>query len=128
MKEYESKAEPKYKVGINMEATHSMDDVIAAIADAQMAYDEKERKGFFAPLRRAFRILGDNQEVCKAWLGLLPGDSEYFSIICGGLKLILGVSGAYIGRYQLMWVIRQRNVYGKSTKILLTRWCEYQKS
>lgn len=89
---YDKNAEAKYKVGINMKETHSMNEVIKAIDDAKVVYDEKEQKGFFSPLRKAFRKLGENEELCKSWLGLLPGESEYFSIICGGLKLILGVS------------------------------------
>lgn len=92
MTEYESKADAKYKVGINIKDTHSIKDVVAAVEDAKLAYDEKGRKGFFAPLRKAFRTLGENESACQAWLELLPGASEYFSIICGGLKLILGVS------------------------------------
>lgn len=92
MEFYDKNAEPKYKVGINMKETHTIDEVIKAIDDAKAAYDEKEQKGFFAPLRKAFRKLGENEELGKAWLGLLPGESQYFSIICGGIKLILGVS------------------------------------
>lgn len=75
-----------------MEESHSMEDVIKAIDDAKKAYDEKGEKGFFGPIRKAFRKLGDNEGAGKAWLGLLPGESHYFSIICGGIKLILGVS------------------------------------
>ena len=75
-----------------MKASHNINDVIAAIEEAKMSYDERTRKSFLAPIRKAFRTLGENQGACKAWLELLPGDSEYFSIVCGGLKLILGVS------------------------------------
>lgn len=97
MEYYDANAEPKYKVHINMKETHSMKDVMKAIEDARMKYDEKERKGFFGPIRRAFRGLGNNQDTCTAWLGLLPGESEYFSIICGGLKMIFGVSDLHPG-------------------------------
>jgi hypothetical protein len=115
MEFYDKNAEPRYKVGINMKKIHNMDEVMKAIEDAKMAYDEKAQKGFFAPLRKAFRKLGKNQETCKAWLDLLPGDSEYFSIICGGLKLILGVSLIVFCTRDLLTRNRQPNELAKST-------------
>lgn len=80
-----------------MTKAHSMDDVMEAIEDAKMVYDKTEQGGFFVRLRRVFRRLAEKQEACDAWLKLLPGDSQYFSIICGGLRLILGVSKTFFG-------------------------------
>lgn len=38
------------------------------------------------------RKLGDNSETFQSWLKLLPTESHYLSVLCGGLMLILGVS------------------------------------
>jgi hypothetical protein len=92
IEDYNKNAEGKYKVPINMKEVHSMDDVMKAIDEARENYDEKERKGFFGPIRKAFRGIGNNQSACSAWLSLLPEESQYFSIICGGLTLIIHVS------------------------------------
>jgi hypothetical protein len=91
MEFYEANAEGKYKTHINMKKTHSMKEVLNSIEEARKKYDEKESGVFFGQIRKAFRKLGEKENVCNAWLGLLPGDSEYFSIICGGLKMIFGV-------------------------------------
>jgi hypothetical protein len=92
MKEFEESVEPRYKVGMSTSETHSIDDVIKAVDDAKTAYEEKGQKGHFHLIRKAFRKLGNNTDACASWLGLLPAETEYLSIICGGIKLILGVS------------------------------------
>jgi hypothetical protein len=94
MELYEANADPKYKLHINMKETHSMKDVLNSIEEARKKYDAKET-GLFGPIRKAFRNLGEKENVCNAWLGLLPGESEYFSIICGGLKMIFGVQNSH---------------------------------
>jgi hypothetical protein len=90
MESYEANADDKYKLHINMKETHGMKDVLKSIEEARTKYDAKE-SGLFGRIRKAFRNLGEKENVCNTWLGLLPGDSEYFSIICGGLKMIFGV-------------------------------------
>ena len=45
-------------------------------------------KGFVYKQTRRF---GDNSETFQSWLKLLPTESHYLSVLCGGLTLILGV-------------------------------------
>lgn len=45
-------------------------------------------KGFVYKQMRRF---GDNSETFQSWLKLLPTESHYLSVLCGGLTLILGV-------------------------------------
>lgn len=48
------------------------------------------------------RKFGDNSETFQSWLKLLPTESHYLSVLCGGLTLILGVSRILrplIGKY-----------------------------
>lgn len=92
MEEYEKSAEPKYKTNINPKDTHTMKDVWAIVDAAVEKYKVEDVKGFWGKIRKAFRKLGENNEVVDGWLGLLPTESNYLSVLCGGLKLILGVS------------------------------------
>lgn len=96
MADYDSQAKPKYKVGINMKEHHSIEDVMKAVDDAKKVYDKKEQRPIFGAIRKAFRKLGDHEGTLRTWLSVLPGESEYFSIICGGIQLILGVSNSDI--------------------------------
>jgi hypothetical protein len=59
----------------------------AKFAQAKYIADAKGAKGI---IRKFFRLTGDHSSTITSWVGLLPSD-QYFSIMCGGLKLILGV-------------------------------------
>ncbi|KAJ9149747.1 hypothetical protein NKR23_g4164 [Pleurostoma richardsiae] len=48
----------------------------------------KDPRGTWGRIRRAFRRVGNTKSVLEPWMQLLPSQSEYFSILCGGLKLI----------------------------------------
>jgi hypothetical protein len=47
--------------------------------------------GIWQNMRKGFYKLSETQEAIDSWLKLLPDSSEYFSLLCGGLKLILKV-------------------------------------
>lgn len=90
---YEAQADPKYRVGNFSQKIHTIKDVMTTIDDANKAYGSKDRTGLFAPIRKAFRRLGQNQDACNSWLELMPRDAQHlFCLIYGGVKLILGVS------------------------------------
>ncbi|KAL2787514.1 hypothetical protein BJX66DRAFT_283267 [Aspergillus keveii] len=36
--------------------------------------------------------LGHNGQAIQQWLGLVPAQSNYMSVVCGGVKLILGAA------------------------------------
>ena len=57
--------------------------------EASEAYNDAS--GFWRKIRIGLRRFGKTNKAFGAWAGLLPSQSEYFSIICGGFKLILGV-------------------------------------
>lgn len=69
---------------------HTWRDVLAEVDDASKQYNEPD--GVWGKVRKAFRKSGDKAVSSSAWLVLLPASSEYFSILCGGLTLIIGVS------------------------------------
>ncbi|KAK3319665.1 hypothetical protein B0T19DRAFT_432841 [Cercophora scortea] len=89
IREYEGAAEPKYKTGVNPDDTHSIEQLWKIIDDEIETYQSKDKKGAWGKVRLAFRKLGDGSEAVQGWLGLLPTESEYMSVICGGLKLII---------------------------------------
>jgi hypothetical protein len=89
---YEQQAKTKYKVGVELSKTHSIDEVMTAIKAAIKTYDEKAEHGFCAPLRKAFRKIGNHQNTCQSWIQLAPTQSAYFSLVCGGVMLLLEVS------------------------------------
>jgi hypothetical protein len=53
---------------------------------------EDKRSKVWSRIHLAFRKLGDGQGAFEGWLGLLPTQSQYMSVVCGGLKLIIKVS------------------------------------
>jgi len=79
----------KYKTNIVSEATHTWEDVLAEVNAASERYNEVS--GFWGKIRKGLRRFGDNNQAFDAWAGLLPSQSQYLSILCGGLKLIFSV-------------------------------------
>ncbi|PON29541.1 hypothetical protein TGAM01_v201790 [Trichoderma gamsii] len=87
MKEYESTA--KYKTGINPDSEHTMKELESVVAEAIEKHCAKDKRGFWGKIGHACKILGESKDDIEGWLGLLPSESQYFSVVCGGLKLIL---------------------------------------
>jgi len=92
MIEYEAGAREKFKTGVDPAKKHTMEELWNVIDTAVDNYQSKEKNGVWGKIRLAFRKLGENGKAFEGWLGLLPEESEYFSVVCGGLKLIIGVS------------------------------------
>lgn len=91
MEEYDRSLEPQKKpknlrLPQNME---SWDDVLTEVGRATAQYNDPS--GISGKIRKWFRRSSEKANSAKAWLNLLPTQSDYFSVMCGGLKLILGV-------------------------------------
>lgn len=91
-----AKSDPKCsldlaKVG-NVRPDECWKVIMESIVEVQKKYEVDTIKTPWGKVRKAFRKLGDNSGTFQSWLGLLPTESHYLSILCGGLKLILGVS------------------------------------
>lgn len=91
MKAYEEAAPTKYKIGVDLSSTHSVEQLWKIMDSEVEKYHAKDKKGVWGKIRHAFRKLGDGSEAVKGWLGLIPSESHYLSIVCGGLKLIIQV-------------------------------------
>jgi hypothetical protein len=92
MREYEKTAKKKYRTGVNPDSTHCVEDLWKVIDNVVTDYHFEDQKGPWEKVRLALRKLGDGGEAMKDWLGLLPTESPYLSVVCGGLKLIINVS------------------------------------
>lgn len=92
MEFYEKNAKTKYKTGVDLSSAHSVEQLWKIIDTEVEKYLAKDKKGAWGKIRHAFRKLGDGSEAVKGWLGLIPSESHYLSIVCGGLKLIIQVS------------------------------------
>ncbi|EDU42376.1 conserved hypothetical protein [Pyrenophora tritici-repentis Pt-1C-BFP] len=69
---------------------HTWEEVLKEVEGASDRYNEPD--GIWGKIRKAFRKSADKADIASAWLALLPNQSEYFSILCGGLKLIIGAA------------------------------------
>jgi hypothetical protein len=88
-----SKQDPRAR--INIRSAHSWDEVVRAAKDAEKAYNAEAKRGATGHVRGYFRHIGDYSTSAAPWVGLLPND-KYFSVLCGGLKLVLGVRTAWL--------------------------------
>jgi len=91
MREYEQNADPEYRTGVDPDHEHSLDQLWQVIETAANTYQYRDVRGCWGNIRKAFRKLGDRQQTIDGWLGLLPRESQYLSVVCGGLKLIIQV-------------------------------------
>lgn len=77
-------------VRFDIYGAHSWKEVVSIVQAVEKDYNHSAT-GWKRAARWAFRKLGEHAEDFNPWLDLLP-DDKYFSIACGGLKIILGVS------------------------------------
>jgi hypothetical protein len=88
--QYEKNAPTNSKTLIKVESHHTWEDVLQLTTGTLESYNDDS--GFCGKMKKMLRKLGDQSAALKAWSNLLPSQSEYFSILCGGLKIIITVS------------------------------------
>lgn len=92
MRDYENNSKNKYKTGIRVDQVHTLEELWNSVDQVAAKYKNSEgEKGVWDRIRNAFRKLGDHENAINGWLGLLPSESNYLSVVCGGLKFILHV-------------------------------------
>ena len=84
-----NEASPNRKSEIDWQHAHTWEEVLEEVEEAAASFNDSSST--WGKVRKAFRSIGSNDTVFKAWLEFLPTQSQYCSIVCGGLKLILGV-------------------------------------
>jgi hypothetical protein len=108
------KSKEKSKLTIDYEKTCcTWDDVIGAMKTARDRYDGKEIKGFCLTrtIRNGFRKFGSLKASIESWLRLLPRDSLYGSLLCGGLEIIFSVRDPPLAVLKLM--LTQMRLHGR---------------
>lgn len=96
------------------------------VSKAEEKYKLEDVKGFWGSLRNGFRKFGDSQKALTAWIALLPTESHYLSVLCGGLKLILGAAGRLHDlREEIFAAILEIPIRLSETQVLLQ---EFEKS
>ncbi|KAI1771510.1 hypothetical protein F4818DRAFT_205577 [Hypoxylon cercidicola] len=90
LKTFENDLPTKYKTRFNLHGKHSWSEVVEEASIAEMKYRKKASKESpFGRVRGFFRSLQKKSPILDSWLDLLPDESEYASLICGGFKIIL---------------------------------------
>ena len=115
MRQYEREAKKKYRTGMDPDKTHTITQLESAIAKSIEKHDDEEAKGYWGRINIAFRKLGGKKEDINGWLGLLPSESQYFSVICGGFKLIIEVSRPFLIR--LSWYANTAQAAARLSKV-----------
>ncbi|KLU84871.1 hypothetical protein MAPG_03905 [Magnaporthiopsis poae ATCC 64411] len=75
---------------LDLDSVHTWSEVLEAVEKASSEYNGNP--GRWGKIRKALRRFGRTNTVFDAWSSVLPAQSEYFSIVCGGLKLICGAA------------------------------------
>lgn len=77
--------------GFDIRGAHSWDEVVEAVQHAEAVY-KTHGSGIGGLHRKIFRVIGDYNDALEPWIKLIPTEDHYLSVLCGGLKLFLGVS------------------------------------
>lgn len=84
-----NEANPNRKSEIDWQHAHTWEEVLEEVEKAATSFNDTANT--WGKVRKVFRSMGNNHKVFKTWLEVLPTQSQYCSIVCGGLKVILGV-------------------------------------
>ncbi|KAJ8122739.1 hypothetical protein ONZ43_g1137 [Nemania bipapillata] len=83
---------PDSLTSFNIRDSHSWVEVMAQVESAKQVYEDKA-KGKSGALVQAGRYVSENTNSINPWLEFIP-NSDYSSVICGGLKFIFGAAAA----------------------------------
>ena len=81
--------DPEHQSMIDWSHNHTWQEVLEVVDSAAQAF--QDTSSMWGKVRKAFRSVGSNQKVFAAWMEILPTQSQYASVLFGGLKLIFGV-------------------------------------
>ncbi|OJD25472.1 hypothetical protein ACJ73_03156 [Blastomyces percursus] len=88
---YESTtAGSKFQTDVTTKSVHTWEEVLQEVKKA--SYEYNDVSGFWGRIRKGLQSFGKNNKAFEAWASVLPSQSHYFSLLCGGLKLIFGAA------------------------------------
>ncbi|ODH33993.1 hypothetical protein ACO22_03216 [Paracoccidioides brasiliensis] len=79
-----------FKTDVTTKQVHTWEEVLEEVNKASDRYNDVS--GFWGKIRKGLRRFGKNSKAFEAWASLLPSQSHYFSVLCGGMKLIFGAA------------------------------------
>lgn len=91
MEEYQRSAEKPYRVDMLIEDRHNWTDVIEIAQKVQDQYSNHKPDSPGERIKNVARKFCDHSSTLEAYVNNLPGICPFSSVLCGGLKLILGV-------------------------------------
>lgn len=80
---------PNRKSEIDWRQAHTWEEVLEQIEKAARSFDNTAST--WGKVRKFFRSMGNKHQVFTIWPEILPSQSQYCSMVCGGLKLVFGV-------------------------------------
>lgn len=89
---YNAVAKESGSMQMDTNADYTWSDVLSAQESFSQQRENATSKGVKGFVYKQVRRFGDNSETFQSWLKLLPTDSHYLSVLCGGLTLILGAA------------------------------------
>jgi hypothetical protein len=91
MEEYQCDAEKQYKVDMDIHERHDWKDVIEIAQKVQDKYSHQRLDSPGDRIKNVARKFCDHSITLETYVGNLPGVCPFASVLCGGLKLVLGV-------------------------------------
>ena len=120
---YNAVAQRGASVQLDTKADYTWSDVLSAQESFFQERQNVMSNGIRGFMHKHLQRFGDNSETFQSWLKLLPTDSHYLSVLCGGLTLILGVSSLRrleIVDLQILTIHRLQNRCLKFEKVSAT--------
>lgn len=89
---YNTVAKQSGSMQMDTSADYTWNDVLSAQESFSQERENVTSRGIKGIMYKQLRRFGDNSETFQSWLKLLPTESHYLSVLCGGLTLILGAA------------------------------------
>ena len=90
--EHNAAAKDGGSIHMDTNADYTWSDVLSAQESFSQGREIETSRGVKGLIYKPLRKFGDNSETLESWLKLLPTESHYLSVLCGGLTLILGAA------------------------------------
>ncbi|KAL8688806.1 MAG: hypothetical protein Q9218_005371 [Villophora microphyllina] len=89
LRQFQEGVKPKYKSQIDLNATHTWNEVIQYVDEARKKYTGVDQRGIARKINNGLKKFQTAAPAIQAWLKLLPSIAFFGSIVCGGLTIIL---------------------------------------
>ena len=91
LQQYVEGADPRYRTRVNLMDKNTWSDVMAEVEITRDEYKGVGKKGIMKSIHNGWRNFSTAAPAIEAWLQLLPNNTLYGSVLCGGLTIIMEV-------------------------------------